>query len=64
MKTAPGVFAEVKTKNNVLSLKPVSWVLLVKWHCHVRNIHFKISACYRLPSNIIDCRFLLIDNNR
>ena len=51
------VVAEVKTKNCV-KLKPVSWVLLVKQHCHVQNIHFKISACYRLPSIIIDCAIL------
>ena len=48
MKTAPGVVAEVKNKTFFLKPKPISWVLLAKYHRHVQNIHFKIIACYRL----------------
>ena len=41
-------------ENVVLKPKSVSWVLLAKYHRHVQNIHFKIIACYRLLSIVID----------
>ena len=54
MKTAPGVVAEVKKKTFFFKPKPISWVLLAKYHRHVQNIHFKIIACYRLLPIAID----------
>ena len=55
MKTGPGVVTEViKIKMPSVKKKPVSWVLLAKWHPHVQNIHFKIIPCYRLLSIPID----------